>query len=605
MNIFSLLLFFACFNYLYLGIITYRLDKKSMVNRVMLLLCISYTLWAFSFAFMHAAAGRYDAFAWYRISSVGWNMFVPLTLHLLLLMSHNKRFVNPWTLVIMYAPAVAGIIYANAHVLHPGILRKVPGGWVPVYNISFHPVLVYVSAYVLYLVTGFTALYLWGRRARFRREKKQMRIIIATSVVALAFGSFIDVMLPAMNIAVIPVMAPVMGMIWLVGLWFAVKKYRLMVLSTSFAASEIIKSMRDLMVLADYDGIISHVSPRTCAALGYGRADLIRKPIGFLVVESDQIDDEMRHFRFLPRDSSISDVHFRTGDGSTIPVRLSCSSIRDAEGDLLGFVFVGYDMRETKKLIEMQRMVDIDMEMAARVQSGIFPSPPSGIEGWSVSMVFRPVFPVSGDFYDFYVSERRLRGVSLFDVSGHGVAAGLITMIAKSIVYRIFTSHTDAPLNHVARLINDELVRDIGHIDNFITGILLRIGDGAVEYVNAGHTHLLLKRGDGGAVSIVNLPDRDFRGAFLGVPEMVSRFDVMTFKVAPGDMLLLYTDALIEAADAGKEHYGLGRLIASFETAPVGSAAEAARHIMGDLERWTGGKRIEDDLTMMLMLRSS
>ena len=165
---------------------------------------------------------------------------------------------------------------------------------------------------------------------------------------------------------------------------------------------------------------------------------------------------------------------FITSAGNTIPVRLSGSALRDSEQDLLGIVFVGYDLRETRKLVEMQRMMDLDMEMAARVQTRILHTEPPQSRDWDLHLVFRPVIPVSGDFYDFYETDGNLHGLSMFDVSGHGVSAGLITMIARSIVFRVFRSSDDIPLDIVLDKINEELIEQIGDIDNFITGTLLR-----------------------------------------------------------------------------------------------------------------------------------
>jgi sigma-B regulation protein RsbU (phosphoserine phosphatase) len=50
---------------------------------------------------------------------------------------------------------------------------------------------------------------------------------------------------------------------------------------------------------------------------------------------------------------------------------------------------------------------------------------------------------ISGDLYDFYLDDDTLSGISLFDVSGHGIASGLITMLAKSILFRTYNSNMD------------------------------------------------------------------------------------------------------------------------------------------------------------------
>lgn len=98
MKLIPILLLFACINYLYLGFATYRLDRRSPVNRLLLLLCCAFALWSFTFAFMNSSQFREEALFWYVISTIGWSLFSPVTLHLALLMTRNDRYLNPITI---------------------------------------------------------------------------------------------------------------------------------------------------------------------------------------------------------------------------------------------------------------------------------------------------------------------------------------------------------------------------------------------------------------------------------------------------------------------------------------------------------------------------
>jgi PAS domain S-box-containing protein len=602
-TVISLLLFFSCINYIYLGITTYRLDSKSSVNRMMLVACLTLAVWAFAYSCMHATYNRHAAYEWYTASTFGWNLFFPIVLHLYLLLSHREKHLNAAVLLMIYLPAVTGVFVSNFYVLHQGMLQKIPYGWVLVYDFTSPAVLLFIIMYFIYFVASCVSLLAWGLNSRFKREKKQMCIIIFTTVFSVALGVCNDYLLPALGIAIFPIMAPFAGMIWLFGLLISIKKYRLMTIDTSFAASEIIKSMKDLMVLVDYQGIIREISPHTCITLEYQAKELYGKSIDVLVAEKKILDDELSLFADPSRESRVIDMLFITRAGNTIPVRLSGSALRDSERDLLGIVFVGYDLRETRKLVEMQRMMDLDMEMAARVQTRILHTEPPRSRDWDLHLVFRPVFPVSGDFYDFYEIDGILRGLSMFDVSGHGVSAGLITMIARSIVFRVFRSSANITLNVVLDKINEELIEQIGDIDNFITGTLLRFRGSRVEYVNAGHTELLCKRASDGSVSVINLEENDFRGGFLGVHEMVSKFMLVTFGVSPGDQILLYSDELVETSDSVNEHYGLERLKETFRRAPVSRSEDTADYIVRDVKQFTGGQPFRDDLTIIMMTK--
>ena len=603
MKLIPILLLFACANYLYLGVATYRLDRRSPVNRLVLLLCCAFALWSFSFAFMNSSQEREIALLWYALSTIGWTLFSPITLHIALLISHNERYLNPFTIAFMYGTSVISVIIIAVFLIGPDVLTRVPGGWVPSYNISPALMIAFITWYLLFMVIAGIAVYRWSRRSPFKREKKQAKIILLTSLMALSLGSITDNILPALNVQIVPLTAPIFGMIWMYGFWYVIKRYRLLALNTSFAAKEIINTMHDHLIMTDFNGAVIQASPHTCETMGRSEDEIRGVPIAILVAEQERLDEEIVRFRTTALDSLSDEFKLKMKAGGSIPVRLSASALRDREGDLMGIVFVGYDLRETKKLLEMQRIADIEMEMASLVQSGIFPQNPPSVREWEIAVLFRPVTPVSGDFYDFYESNGRLEGVSLFDVSGHGVSAGLITMIASSAVRHIFRECSSVPLGEVMGIINKALGKEIGHVDNFLTGMLLRFKGFEVEYANAAHTQLLCRSGTDGSVSVVNSGGEDFRGPLLGIKEEGIYFDQLTFTMAPGDRILVYSDALVETMDAGRTHYGQDRLAESFRAAPDGNMREAVEQIVRDAESHMNGLPWKDDLTIILMKR--
>ena len=142
---------------------------------------------------------------------------------------------------------------------------------------------------------------------------------------------------------------------------------------------------------------------------------------------------------------------------------------------------------ETNRELEnAKRIADRDMRMAVNLQSSLLPRPPKVTE-WSTACLYKPMAGVSGDLYDFFERDGQLIGAGLFDVSGHGIASGLITMIAKSIIYRNFNQYYDKKLGFIVSQINEGLISQIGSVDNYLTGIFLKFNGSTVEYVNAGH----------------------------------------------------------------------------------------------------------------------
>lgn len=602
MNGVSTLLLLSFLIYLYLGITTYQLNRRSRINIQMLVVCMIFALWSFAYAFMHGSEDLDTALCWYRLSTLGWLFFIPSVVHLAALLSRNDRIIGKVFFIVVYGTPSAALVWVNGFLIDPMLMRRVPGGWTTVYDIGIVWITLYLAAYYGILGISWYALYRWGAKSPFRRVRKQVRIFLVTSVVSLTGASFFDNILPFAGVIRFPLVAPIIILIWMFGLWYAINRYGMMKIDTSFAASEIINSMNDLLFLTDREGFIRETNQHSCRILGMEQGHIAGKKITSFIREDELIGKAISGFREMSRDHDSVEVNFIPREGFDIPVRLSMSVLRDGEGDLMGVVFVGYDLRENRQLKKMQTMMQTEMEMAAQIQSRMFHGEPPADTAWDISIVFKPLSPVSGDFYDFYESDGMLEGLSLFDVSGHGVSAGLITIIARSLVFKGFTSMKERPLDEVLSAINEELVREIGQLDDFMTGILIRFTDGAAEYVNAGHPQLL-RRGADGTVTVINDAGRDIRGSFLGIDTIVPKFTVVKVEVNPGDQILAYSDGLVECINVDKRRYGLDRLMDAFRRAPYGSADMTMAGIIRDMESYIGARPLRDDLTAILLRR--
>ncbi len=256
-----------------------------------------------------------------------------------------------------------------------------------------------------------------------------------------------------------------------------------------------------------------------------------------------------------------------------------------------------------RELKEAQRIAFLDMQMAINVQSSFFPKIPPRTRDWDIAYVFIPMAGVSGDMYDFYIRDGKLDGISLFDVSGHGIASGLITMIAKSIVFRVFYENYDLKLNRIIEKVNDEITKEIGNVDNYLTGCILRFKEDVIEYVNAGHTDPVYMGHRTGHTKLVYVKEKTAKGMFLGIEDMKDSFTVINFFMEQGDYLLLYSDGLLEAKSPGDEEYGIERVMNSIKEARGRPAKTVLEKVIQDMYRHAETDRLQDDLTAILLRR--
>lgn len=91
-----------------------------------------------------------------------------------------------------------------------------------------------------------------------------------------------------------------------------------------------------------------------------------------------------------------------------------------------------------RELIDARDISRRDLAMAINVQRNFLPAMAPRDAAWDLAFHFHPMAGVSGDFYDFYCTAGALRGVGIFDVSGHGISSALVTMIARSTFLPLF-----------------------------------------------------------------------------------------------------------------------------------------------------------------------
>jgi len=254
---------------------------------------------------------------------------------------------------------------------------------------------------------------------------------------------------------------------------------------------------------------------------------------------------------------------------------------------------------------------EADLEMASIVQQKFFPLPDRKFRGWDIAVCYQPVSRVSGDMFDFYSTDGKLNGVSLFDVSGHGISASLITMLSKSIIYRAFQESLlkNLPVSHALKRINFHVNNEKGDIENYLTGLMFRFGDFdkndscPVKMSNAGHPRPIIYRRKEDKVSeISQTKDQKYYGA-IGISGIEVSFPDIEYKMKSGDVLICFTDGLTETENFRREQFGSRRVAQVLWKNKEKSAEEILTALNKELNNFHPDSLMEDDLTIMVLKR--
>ena len=250
----------------------------------------------------------------------------------------------------------------------------------------------------------------------------------------------------------------------------------------------------------------------------------------------------------------------------------------------LGYVAARQTLQRDQQLSEIQK----ELEVAKRIQLSILPGAFPDSANFQVAARYLPMTAVAGDFYDFIVADETQAGLLIADVSGHGVPAALIASMVKVAATAQRTNAAD-PAQLLAGM-NAVLCGTTQ--EQFVTAAYVHLDSraGRLRYAAAGHPAMLMLRA-GKVHKIVE------NGLILAAfSDAVYRNVEQPLEA--GDRFLLYTDGLIEAADAQGDFFGQEALAeALLRTAGV-AAAGVADEIMAVVRRW--GAAQEDDLTVVV-----
>lgn len=187
-------------------------------------------------------------------------------------------------------------------------------------------------------------------------------------------------------------------------------------------------------------------------------------------------------------------------------------------------------------------------------------------------------------------------GIAIGDVCGKGIAASLIMAMCRS------NLRSRAPENlspaSVLHSVNHSIFPDIRE-DMFVSllYLILERGSNEVTMARAGHEPPILFREATGAMEVVEIT-----GLAAGIDEgPVFKRNVKDyrFRMESGDVLLLYTDGIIESENSGGDEYGIERLCEVLVENHGLSAQELVNAVMADLHRFSGEAPQSDDITLI------
>lgn len=274
------------------------------------------------------------------------------------------------------------------------------------------------------------------------------------------------------------------------------------------------------------------------------------------------------------------------------------------------------------ELVEQKNILATEIKQAALIQKTFFQQESGIYKGWELAYSCIPMAGISGDLYDLYPEKQedlnsnttpaerksgriKIKGLGLFDTSGHGISTGLITLLAKNIIRQEFYEYMNKDIIELMNQINVRFNVEKGELENYMTGILLRIGEKEenghtnIEFVNAGHQAPVLYKKSKGSFELLN--NSTLSVGAIGLSSIEPYYDSINLSMSPGDELIFYTDGVINCCAPGGRRLGQQGFIDILAENMEKDLDVQLSDIISDIASFKDIEPSKDDMTIILL----
>jgi phosphoserine phosphatase RsbU/P len=240
-----------------------------------------------------------------------------------------------------------------------------------------------------------------------------------------------------------------------------------------------------------------------------------------------------------------------------------------------------------------------DLEIAREIQSWLIPSHPPTVPGADIAFSTRPQNSVAGDYYDafFPTADAANQGKLLLviaDVAGKSVPAALLMSTLQASLRTI--AGEGASLQDLVLRLNRYASAHSLDGRRFTTAVIAEYDPATrkLAYVNAGHNPPIIRRIEGATEKL------EIGGLPLGI-DATAAYETGEVILQPGEVLILYTDGVVEAFNERNEEFGNDRWLQAIRALPDSAAAESLQFLMRRVDEFVLTTRQSDDITCLVM----
>lgn len=373
--------------------------------------------------------------------------------------------------------------------------------------------------------------------------------------------------------------------------------------------SAVAESMMEAVVICDPKGYIKFANPAAGPLLGRPRAELLERRLSEVITLVDAGTQAPIPFPvtepFLEGKSTMRvNCRLIPVRGAEMPVDFSASPLRSPEGTLFGILYV---FREVSERDRVQALIMHQLEELSHIQTQMLPRPEEAVSGFRCEWLHLPTTFGGGDALGFLRLDERHVAFYALDVIGHGILPAVFSLL----LHTFLSPHPDRggmlvekscdPPGTFRVLTPTEVVRELNRrftlreetnpCFTMAYGIIDPL-TGMTRLVRAGHPFPILQTAEG-EVRMLK-PGGYAVGLFPG-SDVVSE----EVRLSPGDRLFLYSDGLVDCANASGTRFSAMRLTERIKAGRNAALADVVQSLRAEVDAWRGSGSATDDISLL------
>jgi PAS domain S-box-containing protein len=344
-NLYSLLPLSGCLISAFLGLYAIRANSRSRLNQIFSLFMFSAAVWGLSSFLIYNSPSPEDAFLWDKTETIGSILAASFMLHFCLYFTRSRLVKIRPLMALMYTPTLFFAYISAATKMLTYAEEPSYWGYRIIPGSLYYPFAIFLTSYTIMCVYACSIFFL---RSRSHAEKRQALLLTTGIMIMLSGGLATEVALPAIGVEVMPLTSTLIAFNGIF-LAYAMLRYKLMALTPSLAADNILKTIADYLLVLNKDRTAAFMSDSAVSALGYKDKEHLGSKLDSVFSGSD-LEGMLGK---IEKDGYLrdEDIKITAAGGRSVPVSLNGSAVKGGAGETLGYVLVMRDMSGVNELI--------------------------------------------------------------------------------------------------------------------------------------------------------------------------------------------------------------------------------------------------------------